>query len=232
MASVGSPLCIGNETVSIRAFNWALGTSTGKSTAKLVLLVLANYADDDGICWPSQKRVARESEQSVDSVQRRLRDLERDGLIERERRNGRNGARSTDRYHLRMDPKPQSAVLDHGTRKKGDLSRRANEPKPQLCGLDIDEPSIEPSIKQPRYEQGTNKGLASKSKQRTYLNNQRPTQRDQGTFESEIANRLGSNGWDILLDLPETEVNHLCLRQRRGTLDDETIARLRAGVPP
>lgn len=214
--------------MSVRAISWALGAETGKPTAKLVLLALANYADDDGICWPSQARIARETEQSVDSIQRRLRDLESAGLIERQRRNGRYGARITDRYHLRMGPGPQSADSGHGSGKKCSLSRRANEPKPQLCGLDIDEPSIEPSIKQSMHELDEKTGLAIKRKRRPYLN----THRDGGAFEAEIAYRLGPSGWDILFDLPGTEVDHLCVRQRRGTLDDETIARLRAGAPP
>ncbi len=122
--------------------------------------------------------------------------------------------------------------MDRGSGKKGDLSRTRNEPKPQVCGLDIDEPPIEPSIKQYRHERGTKKGSASRSKHQTYLFNQRPTHRDRGATELEIANRLGPRGWDIMGNLSETEVDHLCQRQRRGALDDLAISKLRSAAPP
>src|SRR5471032_3392113 len=48
-----------------------------------VLLCLANYADDKGRCWPSQERIAQQTEQSVDTVQRRIKKLEELGLLAR-----------------------------------------------------------------------------------------------------------------------------------------------------
>lgn len=55
---------------------------------------------------------------------------------------------------------------------------------------------------------------------------------DRGRWEVEVAKRIGANGFDILGGLPDTEIDHLCLRQRRGTLDEESIARLRLLEPP
>lgn len=55
---------------------------------------------------------------------------------------------------------------------------------------------------------------------------------DRGRWEVEVAKRIGPNGIEVLWKLPDTEVDHLCVRQKRGTLDDATIARLRLIVPP
>ncbi len=67
--------------MSFQATNWASRQSTGSVSAKAVLLALANYAGERGECYPSQERLAAQTEQSVDTVQRRLRDLARAGLI-------------------------------------------------------------------------------------------------------------------------------------------------------
>jgi hypothetical protein len=60
---------------------WAKMQVAGGPSAKAVLLCLADEASTHGECWTGQETISRESEQSVDSVQRRLRDLERRGLI-------------------------------------------------------------------------------------------------------------------------------------------------------
>jgi hypothetical protein len=45
--------------MSWQATAWGQRQTTGSSGRKALLLVLANYADDQGICWPSQEnRVA------------------------------------------------------------------------------------------------------------------------------------------------------------------------------
>ena len=212
--------------MSVHAINWALCSRTGKATSKCLLVTLANYADENGVCWPSQARLAHETEMSVDSVQRRLRELERDGLIVRQRRNGKGGQRTSDLYELQMEkPEPQRAALDG-------LSRNGNDPKPQLCGLDIDEPSKEPSIKQLRAECRTGRKAAKGARRLKQGHANRSPRSDRGAIEVQIAERIGPNGFDVLLALPDTEVDHLCIRQRRGMLDDEAIARLRAGAPP
>ena len=71
-------------------------------------------------------------------------------------------------------------------------------------------------------------GLAGKT---TAREGKRPSP-DRGRWEVEVAKRIGPNGFDVLWTLPDTEVDHLCVRQKRGTLDDQTIARLRLIVPP
>ena len=53
----------------------------GDSTAKLLLIVLADYANDEGMAWPSVKTMAEETEKSERSIQLLLRKLEQMRLI-------------------------------------------------------------------------------------------------------------------------------------------------------
>jgi len=81
--------------MSIEALAWALKQTAGDSVGKLLLVTLANYADDNGRAWPSQAKLAVQCEISVDTVQRRLARLERRGLLKRERRRRADGGWTT-----------------------------------------------------------------------------------------------------------------------------------------
>lgn len=69
--------------MSLRATLWALyDAPTTDPTAKLVLLVLADHAGDDGRdAFPSVAKIARAAGVTERTVQRHLRDLEAAGLI-------------------------------------------------------------------------------------------------------------------------------------------------------
>lgn len=55
----------------------------GDSTAKLALIALASYANDDGLTWPSVATVAAIAGRSKRMVQKSLRELEAWGFIKR-----------------------------------------------------------------------------------------------------------------------------------------------------
>jgi hypothetical protein len=69
--------------VSFQAVTWAIGQKAGGPSGKAVLWSIANYANDAGCAWPSQQTIVEESEQSADSIQRRIPDLVERGLIRR-----------------------------------------------------------------------------------------------------------------------------------------------------
>jgi hypothetical protein len=54
------------------------------STQKLVLLSLADWANDDGLCWPSIERIAKKSSLKKRAVQLAIRSLEEMQFIRRE----------------------------------------------------------------------------------------------------------------------------------------------------
>jgi hypothetical protein len=50
--------------------------------------------------------------------------------------------------------------------------------------------------------------------------------RDRGRIELEIAQRIGPDGFDVLMALPSHQVDQLCAQQRRGTLDQAALDRV------
>ncbi|MCC0048036.1 MAG: helix-turn-helix domain-containing protein [Rhodobiaceae bacterium] len=210
--------------MSIQAMTWALAARTGKPGAKVVLLALANYADERGVCWPSQQRLAADTEQSIDTIQRRLKDLEASGLIERQRRTTNTGHRLADCYHLKM-PKPQNAVLDENSQKKPDANT-AHETSLNrtAAAYSKDEPPKEPSRKKLlSHRRIGGRGLAKKRQ----WERGKSLDPDRGEIEQSIAGRIGPEGWAVLMGLPDDEVRQLCAMQRAGRLTDARLDELR-----
>src|SRR5688500_5496990 len=96
--------------MSIQAMNWAREVRTGSPVLKAVLLAVANYADADGSCWPSQERIAHDTELGERTVRRSLAELEAMGLLRREeRRSDRTKSFKSDRIILTEPPATQAA---------------------------------------------------------------------------------------------------------------------------
>lgn len=60
---------------------WARDQQTGDPVTKLLLIVLAERANDHGVCWPSQDRLAKDMEVSTRTVRRHTERLLAVGLI-------------------------------------------------------------------------------------------------------------------------------------------------------
>lgn len=72
--------------MSLRFMVSAFQARVGHPGKKLVLLKLADFSNDEGICWPSRRRLAEDTELSESSIKRYLADLEKEGWIKAERR--------------------------------------------------------------------------------------------------------------------------------------------------
>ena len=88
--------------MSYKATNWAYDLALSGS-AKGVLVALADMADEENMCFPSQKRLATMTGRSQKTVERALAHLESAGVIDRVHRYGTNGWRTSDRYQLNLD---------------------------------------------------------------------------------------------------------------------------------
>jgi len=86
--------------MSFEAMAWAIKQKVGNSTAKFILLMVANYADDEGRAWPSQDTIAEAIEGSRHTVMRALEFLEEGGFLTRTRRHREDGSRRPDIIHL------------------------------------------------------------------------------------------------------------------------------------
>ena len=132
--------------MSLQAMAWARAMRTGSATVKSVLLAVANYADEEGVCWPSHKQLCEDTELSRNSIIRALDQLQDMGLLTREGRYRNDGSRTSDLIMLDLGasaiqapPRPTEAPP-----RPTQLRSTVGHP-PSHGGTPILEPSLEPS---------------------------------------------------------------------------------------
>lgn len=89
--------------MSVQAMAWAFSLKVGDSTAKQVLVALANFADDIGVCWPSQVTLIACTELGETSVRSKLKKLQDLGLIDRMTERRGDGAVKGTVYQLHLN---------------------------------------------------------------------------------------------------------------------------------
>ncbi|MCX5584236.1 helix-turn-helix domain-containing protein [Streptomyces erythrochromogenes] len=87
--------------MSIKVTNWVWARSQSRNGARLVMLALADRADDDGFCWPSIDDLAQRTRLSPRAVQKGIATLVTDGELKVENGGGRH---RSNRYQI--VPKP------------------------------------------------------------------------------------------------------------------------------
>jgi len=92
--------------MSFQAMTWAVKQKVGNATGKAILLMLANYADDEGKCFPGQEKLAAECECSPRTVREWLDKFEKMGIVKREERRREDGYRTSDLIVLDLESSP------------------------------------------------------------------------------------------------------------------------------
>jgi hypothetical protein len=213
--------------MSWQATAWAVRQKTGASSRKALLLVLANYADEHGICWPSQETLKAETELSEDTIQRQSKILKNLGLVKIIRRPRKGGTWPGLLYQLNLSADastvPQGAVwsedggLSTMPHPAGDHAALTTSTMPQALRY---KPSSEPPIK-PSSSEKRRKPVEERLQafQRKQVGNE--------VYQNRIAQRLGSDGWSMLQRISEAELGQLTAMERNGRLDDSVLAQLR-----
>jgi len=93
--------------MSVFASAWAWERKLPTATQKLILLACADAADDNGVFWLRQKRIATKCGTCAKTVQRTLREFERSGLLTKSERFREDGGRSSNKYTLLL-PTPST----------------------------------------------------------------------------------------------------------------------------
>ena len=119
--------------MSVQAITAAMALRSTSPSEKLLLLVLANYADENMRCWPSQRRLADDTGLTDRTIRKLLSDMEQRGIIARTERQRDDGSRASDVIVLRFE----GAQISGGAE--------------MVSGLTTFEPSPEPS-KEPNGE--------------------------------------------------------------------------------
>ena len=86
--------------MSSSAVNAIFDLTRVTSAEKFILVFIASKLGRKSVAWPNQASIATHTSLSKSTVIRSLKDLERDGYIERTRRNRPDGSRSSDIYSL------------------------------------------------------------------------------------------------------------------------------------
>lgn len=89
--------------MSIQAVSWALETECPSSAAKLVLVALANYADEYGECFPSLAKLAQIAGTTRQNVSQHIKKLSEAGLVAKQERERRNGSQASNVYVLSIN---------------------------------------------------------------------------------------------------------------------------------
>ena len=126
--------------MSIKIMSWVLDHSPYEGKARLVHVVLADHANDEGLCWPSQKTIAHRAGCSVEHVRVTVKQMIADGFVSIVKESTRDG--QAHQYKLMV---PKSFGLPNST---GD--------GPQVDG--VTSPNLSPSNRQepPKNHQGSN----------------------------------------------------------------------------
>ena len=124
-----------------------MGMKIGHPIKKLVLLKLADNANDQGECWPSYAHIADQCEVAKSTVRKHMKELEEAGLIRIENRKGPKG-NASNLYHLMLHPMPSGstgyAATEHTPMPSGSTGTSHIEPvneslsyiKPKVCTLE------------------------------------------------------------------------------------------------
>lgn len=96
--------------MSVKVSSWVWGLETLTDNAPLlVLLALADAANDEGYCWHNQKTLCKKSRQSTSTARRALRKLEAMGLVTTFRRMTSKGLASN-LYLLNVGAEPDHTL--------------------------------------------------------------------------------------------------------------------------
>ncbi len=103
--------------MSIQALTWAFKQKTSTPSTKLVLVALANYADERHSCFPSHIHLSERCQISDRQVRRCIDDLISQGLLTKKQRVG-----TSNRYFLGVDADDRGGVDTHVRRGRTPVS--------------------------------------------------------------------------------------------------------------
>jgi hypothetical protein len=124
-------------TMSIRIMSqiWETKAKEPNGSELLVLLALADQANDDGVCWPGMTRLARKCRMSRRYLIEHIKSLESRGLISKEKGGSRLG---TNIYTVHLDSPVNPSSLPSE-------SQFTTTSEPQFTGV-VNPSSSEPSV--------------------------------------------------------------------------------------
>ena len=123
---------------------WAWATPL-PPTPKLVLMALADIADDQGVCWPSHKTLAFKCTLTDRTIRRMVLVLQTKRLLYVQQRVRKDGSRASNSYRLAIDAHPSGQIVQGGGHEgPGKRSRMTGGMDSTVLPRTTIEPSYEP----------------------------------------------------------------------------------------
>jgi hypothetical protein len=133
--------------MSVQAITAAFAVQGVSPSEKLVLLALANFADAEGRCWPSQARLALDTGLTDRQIRRVFVSLIDAGLMTKEHRRRRDGYRASDLITLTIFEDTVSAKGKPYRTFEDNLTGHLEPILPDTVSYPTTlEPSVEPSV--------------------------------------------------------------------------------------
>ena len=134
--------------MSIKVMSHVWNMEIEDSTAKLALMALADFSDDDGYCFPSYKVLAKKISKSKRTAIRVVDKLAELGFVQIEKRELKDGTSSTNLYKIMIENDRVAQAHPRVTSPDNRVTRMT--PPSDMCvtpiNITTNEPSIEPSI--------------------------------------------------------------------------------------
>lgn len=98
----------------------AMKVKVGSAARKLVLIKLADNANDNGKCWPSYDHIANHCEMDKRTVMRHIKALSEAGFVMITRRKKEDGDNMSNMYTLYLNPSDKMTPPNKGVKNPSD----------------------------------------------------------------------------------------------------------------
>lgn len=128
--------------MSIKVMSWVWDNSPYRDDALLIHLALADWANDEGMCWPKQASIAQKARCSVEHVRRVTKRMQEDGYLQIV--SVSRGPGSSHKYQLKN---PTNGGVSENPASDEVIPHNHADNAPHLPPDNRQEPSLEPSVK-------------------------------------------------------------------------------------
>lgn len=217
--------------MSFKLVAQVMDIKVGSPLRKIILIKLADQANDDGVCWPSYETIAKACEITKRSVITHIQKLEDQGFLRIEKRYNKSAGKNySNRYHLTLYKGSENRSLvqmaaggsegDSLGSENGALGSEGDSPEP------INEP-INESIN----KEYTDCSLLNSNQKLNDADAQNPDASLSNTFNSNIGNKADDFTFDEFWEMYDRKIERKKCEAKFARLTIEVKELIKATLP-
>lgn len=141
------------NAMSVHVSSWVWDHAECEGNELLIMLALADYANDEGVCWPGMATLSRRCRCHVSTIQRNIAKAVERGDMELTARSKDNGNADTNLYKFTKYVEHRNSHLGTGRKLRGGVVANCGEDWSQLEGGTGRTAMVcKPSVKEPSEE--------------------------------------------------------------------------------